>query len=325
MLLPIAPALEPFREDLLALLAELAGADAAQLTTARGEDLESAQVFDAPIPEEVARSIADDVRSHAESLVFKEWLAYDPSYSLSGGQAFVDSLDEVPELRRLHRIVSSEYREDGLGQGPVVALSHRLSIDGGPAVTAYRMKGPGIATRTRRDVHAFRAVKGRFVEVEQDLLTYEPRFDALVVGDRVLVTATTTLPRVLGSTARLRDLARQTFLTATKKVDIEGADALVEAVQSDPTMASKMAQLARNLENDPDYAKLLTTENLLDFLDRNPAVQIATTGEGTQRRLVFEPSPRTRYAIVKLLADDYLWSDLSKRSYEAGSKAQLDE
>ena len=38
---------------------------------------------------------------------------------------------------------------------------------------------------------------------------------------------------------------------------------------------------------------------------------------------MFESSPRTRYAIVKLMADDYLRSDLTKRSYEAGSKAPL--
>ncbi len=204
-------------------------------------------------------------------------------------------------------------------------MAHRLGVDGGPQVTAYRVKGLGIATRRRRDVHAFRAVGGRFVEVEQDLLTYEPRFDALVVGDKVLVTATTTLTRTLGSTDRIRKLARDTFATATREIEIEGAEALADAVATDPVMASKMAQLARILDADPDYATLLTTGNLIDFLDRNPEVRIATTGSGRQRKLVFEPSPQTRYAIVKLMADDYLRSDLSKRFYEAGSKAQLED
>ncbi len=62
----------------------------AELVTARGTELQSAEVFAAPIPEEVAASIADDVRSYAESLVFREWLAYDPSYSLA----------EQPGIRR---------------------------------------------------------------------------------------------------------------------------------------------------------------------------------------------------------------------------------
>lgn len=41
-------------------------------------------------------------------------------------------------------------------------------------------------------------------------------------------------------------------------------------------------------------------------------------------RLVFEPSPQTRYLIPKALADDFLRSELTDRHYEVGSKQRID-
>lgn len=291
----------------------------------RGADLSTGEPGEVTFEQDTAAAVRADVLGFAESVLEREWLRYDPSYSLSGAQAFADELSEVPELARIHEAVRSGRAEPDSGDAAIVAMAHEVFADPERSVVAYRLKGPGIATRRPRGIRVLLLREGVLENVAGEIVTYEPRFDALVVGGSVLVTATTTLTRVLGSTQRLQALARETFTTATERVEIEGAAALEEAVASDPTMSAKMAQLARILAADPDYAKLLTTENLVDFLDRNPAVRIATTGTGGDRRLVFEPAPRTRYAIVKLLADDYLRSDLSQRSYEAGSKAPLEE
>ncbi len=275
--------------------------------------------------QKTAAVVRDDVLAFAESVLDREWLAYDPSYSLSPGQAFADDLAEVPELERLQQVVTGgRARADG-GGGPIVAMAHEVFAEPSRSIVAYRLKGPGIATRRPRGIRVLLLKDGTLETIDEEIVTYEPRFDALAIGDSVLVTATTTLTRVLGSTTRLQRLARETFARATRELRIEGGEALAEAVATDPTMSAKMAQLARILDDDPDYASLLTTSNLVDFLDRNPAVRIATTGTGSARRLVFESSPRTRYAIVKLMADDYLRSDLTQRSYEAGSKAPLSD
>jgi hypothetical protein len=291
----------------------------------RGADLSSAEPGEVTFEQDTAVVVRNDVLDFAGSVLDREWLAYDPSYSLSGGQAFADDLSEVPELARIHAAVVGGRAPVDNVDAPVVAMVHEVFADPARAIVAYRLKGPGIATRRPRGIRVLLLRAGTLEAVHGEIITYEPRFDALVIGESVLVTATTTLTRTLGSTQRLQRLARETFATATRKVEIQGAEALADAVATDPTMASKMAQLARILDEDPDYANLLTTDNLVGFLDRNPAVHIATTGTGGDRRLVFEPSPRTRYAIVKLMADDYLRSDLSKRSYEAGSKAQLED
>jgi hypothetical protein len=292
----------------------------------RGAELGSAELREITFEQGMAATVRSDVLEAATAVLSREWLPYDPSYSLSTGQAFADDLTQVPELARLHAtVVSGRAPGDRGGDGePILAMAHEVFSNPQDGIVAYRLKGPGIATKRPRGIRALLAIDGVFEEVKSEIVYYEGRFDAIVVGDSVLVTATTTLTRVLGSTDRIRALARSTFAKATRRLTIEGAERLADAVATDPAMASKMAQLARILDADPAYADLLTTENLVDFLERNPAVHIATAGEGQQRRLVFEPSPQTRYAIVKLMADDYLRSDLSKRSYEAGSKAPLE-
>jgi hypothetical protein len=314
------------------LQTELAGRiDAARANPAgndflvRGRDLGTGQPREITFEQRMAAEVRTDVLDFAASVLDREWLAYDPSYSLSTGQAFADDLAEVPELARIHRaIVGGRAPADVQGEN-IVAMAHEVFADPARSLVAYRIKGPGIATRRPRGLRTL-VLRGNILEpIDGEIVVYEPRFDAIVVGDAVLVTATTTLTRALGSTDRIQKLAKETFAKATTAVSIEGGDALAEAAASDPAMASKMAQLARVLDEDPDYATLLTTANLLEFLDRNPQVHIATSGEGERRRLVFEPAPRTRYAIVKLMADDYLRSDLTKRRYEVGSKAQLED
>ena len=292
----------------------------------RGTDLATAELREITFEESMAATVRSDVLDAATAVLAREWLPYDPSYALSPGQVFADDLAEVPELARLHAAVVGGQSPGDTGEDaePIVAMAHEVFADPAAGIVAYRLKGPGIATKRPRGIRALLAVDGVFEEVKSKIVYYEGRFDAIVVGDSVLVTATTTLTRVLGSTDRIQALARSTFAKATRKLAIEGAELLAEAVATDPAMASKMAQLARILDADPAYAKLLTTENLVEFLERNPAVHIATAGKGKQRKLVFEPAPQTRYAIVKLMADDYLRSDLSKRSYEAGSKAPLE-
>ncbi len=287
----------------------------------RGADLTVAEPGGVTFEQAMASEVRTDVLDFAAAVLDREWLAYDPSYSLSAGQAFADDLAEVPELARIHAaLIGGRAPADQPGD-PIVAMAHEVFADPARSIVAYRIKGPGIATRRPRGLRTLLLQDNVLEPINGEIVFYESRFDALVLGDAVVVTATTTLTRALGSTDRIQKLARDTFAKATRKVSIEGADALAQAAATDPAMASKMAQLSRILDDDPEYAKLLTTKNLLQFLDRNPQVHIATTGEGDRRRLLFESAPAPATRSWKLLADDYLRSDLSKRSYECGRQA----
>lgn len=319
---------EGVRAELLATIEQVRKDAAASNHLVRGDDLGSGDLRKVTFDRDTTRRITADVLEVAEALASRELLAYDPSYQSHPGQALVDELDQVPELARLHeQVLGGAAAADAASDGSarILAMVHRAYVDRGTGIVAYRLKGQGIAARRPRGILAFLPRDGVYEAVASEILYYEPKFDAIVFGSHVLVTAPSTLSRSLGSNERAQALAKRTFASATAKLTIEGVEALAEAVTNDPNMLAKMAQLARTLEAEPEYAKALTMRNVLAFLDANPHVAVATTGSGSKRRLVFESGPQTRWAIVKLLADDFLESRLTKRTYEAGSKALLDD
>ena len=318
----------PARAELLTTVEQVQQDAAAANFLVRGSDLASSTVRKVTFDADTTAQVAADVLDFAQALAGRELLDYDPSYQANSSQALVDDLAQVPELARLHeRVLAGDAPLDATGdeREPVVAMVHRAYVDRATGIAAYRLKGTGIAARRARGILALLPRNGLFEAIDGEILYYEPKFDALVVGTRVIVTAPSTLSRALGSGERAKALAQRTFTTAIAKLTIDGADALGEAVVSDPNMVAKMAQLARTLEHEPDYAKALTMKNVLEFLDDSPHVVVATTGSGSKRRLVFENGPQSRWAIVKLLADDFLESRLTKRAYEAGSKARIDD
>ncbi|MEY2849444.1 MAG: hypothetical protein RI885_2111 [Actinomycetota bacterium] len=293
----------------------------------RGTSLAEGVLSRVDFEADVAAEVVVDVLAFAASLADRELVPYDPSYQVSSAQALVDDLAQAADLAGLQtRVDGGGVALDTAGEdpAPVAAMAHRVDSASGAAVTVWRVKGPGIATKRPTGIRILVPRSGVYERVTDELVYYQPRFDALVVDDVVFVTAPSTLQRALGSPERARAMARAVFAAATRSVDIEGAADLRDAVGSDPAMIAKMAQLSRTLDADPGYAALLTTRNLLDFLDANPQIPIATAGEGQARHLVFEPSPQTRYLIPKALADDFLRSELTDRRYEAGSKQRIE-
>jgi hypothetical protein len=321
-----AQSLDAQRAPLEAALAALEGGASSATLLARGSGLAAAELRSVDFDGGVAGEIAADVLGYARSIAGREWLPYDPSYQLASNQALVDALDQVPELARLHeRVLAGRSILDSGDEHPIVAFVHHLPAPATGSITAYRIKGPGIATRRPRGIKAFLPRAGVYERIEREVLYYEPRFDALVFEGQVFVTAITTVQRAFGSDARARAMATKTFSRATAGIAISGADELAEAISSDPAMVAKMAQLSRLLDADPDYAEALQTPRLLAFLDDNPQIAVAMAGTGVERTLVFEPSPQKRYLIPKILADDFLRSELTKRQYEVGSKQQISD
>ena len=306
-----------------ALLASALDADATVSSfLVRGPHLAAGVLSRIDFEAELAREVDLDVRRHAARLLDREWLPYDPAYQPSPAQALLDELPLVPHLQRLHtELVRDDLPIDRQPDLPVVAMAHRLDLP--TPVVAYRVQGAGIATRRPRGLRALVPRDGVYERHSGDLLWYEPRVDVLVCGDDVLVTAPTTLQRRLQAPERAAEMAARTFTRITRQLRIEGVADLLAAVAGDPVMVAKMAALHRLLEADPGYADLVTTERLLAFVDANPDIGVAVTGTGPERRLLFEPAPQQRYRIVKLLADDYLRSELTDRRYEAGSKHRL--
>ena len=147
--------------------------------------------------------------------------------------------------------------------------------------------------------------------------------DIKYFGNPVFFSTVTLVQNKLHAPDKARALAKDTLKSVTASIRIDGYDELESAVMDDPSMRAKMAQVARLIDEDPHYVEYLTTEKLVTFVETHPTYEIATCIVDGKKSLQFNSSPQHRHKIPRLLADDYLHSQLTDRSYEAGSKQDV--
>ncbi len=310
---------ESARQALVTAVA--AGGKALDNFVLRGEVIAGAEVTRFDLVEDMAGQVSADVLKSVEALTKKQFLNYDPSYQTSASQVLVEKLDQIPELAA----VDAEIRRGDVpytADGPSVVAMAQAVGHGDNQVVAYRLKGPGIATRRSR---GFTLIPrdGVYRPVGGDVLFYEPRFDAFTCAGVVFFTTVTLIQTKLQADDKARQLAKETLAAVTSKLTIHGFADLEKAVMDDPSMRAKMASVARLIQTDPDYAKNLTTSKLVKFVETYPDYDIPLITLKGKRVLAFDPSPQHRHQIPRLLADDYLHSYLTDRNYEAGSKQRL--
>lgn len=310
---------EPARQSLVAAVDDIA--KSLDNYVVRGESLANARITRFDLEEDMAAGVIEDVVRAAAALVNKQFLLYDPSYQTSSSQVLVENIDEIPELAVVdERIRGGDVPNDSGGQPPVT-MAHAVGASA-QRIVAYRLKGPGIATRRSYSI-ALIPRDGIYRPVRGDILYYEPRFDVFTCNGFAFFTTVTLLQTKLHADSKARRLARDTLQIATANVRITGYAALETAVLDDPTLRAKMAFIARLLISDPEYARHLTTERLVEFAQSNPDYKILLSVDNGAKSLLFDSSPQHRHQIPHLLADDFLHSYLTGRNYEAGSKQRV--
>lgn len=287
----------------------------------RGEALSECEISQFSLIREMAATVAKDVVRIAGALADKHFLAYDPSYQTSSSQVLVEDLAEIPELAAVDSIVRAGDLKFDNGGEQTIALAHAIGT-GRQQVIAYRVKGPGIATRRAKGVTLIPR-DGVYRPIEGEVLFYESRFDVFTCDGYAFFTSVSLIQTRLQADEKARELARETFALVTAKVKIDGLDELRRAVVDDSNLRAKMAAVARVISSDPDFAKNLTTAKLVKFVEENPDYNIPISTIGGTKVLRFDSSPRHRHQIPRLLADDYLHSQLTDRKYEAGSKQRV--
>lgn len=298
-----------------------AGPDNLDNYVLRGAALSGAKVTRFDLVDTMALDVISDVTRAAEAMTRKQLLDYDPSYQTSTSQVLVEALADIPELAVIDALIRESDVPDDNGSDPVVAMAHSIgSADN--QVVAYRLKGPGIATHRSRGIPLIPR-KGVYRPMAREILYYEPRFDVLTTSGFVFFNTVTLVQAKLHAPDKARQLAKKTLRSVTRHIRIDGYAELEAAVMNDPSMRAKMTHVARLVNDDPEYAKHLTTKKLIAFVEKYPAYAIATSKVDGKKSLKFESSPRHRHKIPRLLADDYLHSYLTDRSYEAGSKQDM--
>lgn len=295
--------------------------DALSNCVLRGDVMVTAHLARFDLIKEMAQQVTNDVWLSVEALILKQFIPYDPSYQTSTSQVLVEDLTLIPDLAALDTEIRGGDMPNDDGGKSVVAMAHAVG-SGEHQVVAYRVKGAGIATRRAKWVQLIPR-DGVYTPIDDEVLFYEPRFEVLTCRGYAYFTSASLIQSKLNAPDKARQLAKATLAKVTKKVVIDGLEELERSVMEDPSMRAKMAYIARLLDADPDYAKKLTTENLIKFVEDNPEYNVCVSEMTGEKALKFDPSPQHRHQIPKLLADDYLHSQLTDRNYEAGSKHRV--
>ncbi len=200
----------------------------------RGDSLADAEVSRVDLVTDMAAAVIQDVLKSVRGLTRKQFLDYDPSYQTNASQVLVEVLEDIPELAAVDAAVRTGDVPDDAGGPPVAAMAHAMGT-GTNRVVAYRLKGPGIATRRARGIPLLPR-DGIYRPVEGELLYYEPRFDAFTCSGFAYFTTVTLVQTKLHSDEKARQLARDTLTTVTAKVSIDGFTDLEQAVMDDLTL-----------------------------------------------------------------------------------------
>lgn len=289
----------------------------------RGDSLDRATIARAQFAPEIASRVIADVRKYAAQLASRELVAYDPAYQPGPHQVLTDSASNSSLLERIMaRIDDDDAIPDYPSDAHVVGMFHTVRTDEG-AVTAARLRGQGIATRRVRGREALIDVEGIYQPISDEVIYYEPNFQALIVGDTVLTTTPSVIQQQFGSSSRAQTLALQTFDDVLAVLPIRGIETFREAATSEPAMMAKLASISRALTAHPELAEKMTIEGLSRFLSQRPDIPIEIVTEDGKPKFVFDNRPQHRWNILKLVADDFLESALSGLQYESGSKQPL--
>jgi len=319
-----APRTEP---ELRALLCELTDPDALTVALLLVGDHRSQTPtgYDVPISADLARELLEQVAQTAAAAADGELRQVDPGFTPGSHQWVHTQLTDGP-LVELEQVVlaptHAQYNRDtDFGRRNLLVL--RLgSTEGRELGRLYQGFSPEKALQQGKRIMAFWNGE-RFASLDAQPLVIDRALRLFVLDGAIVMKNNSAYESLFGPLPDLRVQAAATFAATLGKLDIVGGDALQAACESDINMMRKLLSIQHKMAQ-PDYPEALDMASVLAFLERNAHIDVEVDRTGDTPALVFRPRPQHRWALLKLLDDDFLRSDLTNINYEANSKTEVD-
>jgi len=154
--------------------------------------------------------------------------------------------------------------------------------------------------------------KGQFDRVREPMFLFDQNLDALVYQTHILVFNQDQFQKIFRFFELVRKTAEHTLRIIKRVVPIANFHEFEQACQGHLQKLTKL----RNISQQP-YLKQVTIHDLKKVIKRY-GLGIATQMVNGEEMLVFDPEDR--WAILKLLDDDYLESMLTEHQYEVTGK-----
>jgi hypothetical protein len=232
-------------------------------------------------------------------------------------------LPEVPaQLQHLASILQRDdfdifsFEADDLAhlEGIIIILGH-----GKKQVALYKHQYP--VALLKRD-SAFSLVRirnqNRLVKLEDDVLRINSKFEFMRIGDEYFIVDIKTLERFFGFHDAVRNIATQGIENIDRAQLVVDTAALTARLD-DISFSRKLVRAAR----DSPVLGVIPNPQVIAFVTTHPALRgkFRLSDDGSKLKLDTKVSQNL---FLKLLNDDFLQSELTKRYYESLAKDSLE-
>lgn len=284
----------------------------------------SPAVFDVPISRDLAAQLLGQVAETASGAVDSELRPVEPGFTPAAQQWVYAQITDGPLVDLDVAATASSHlqydRDTEFGRRSLLVLRVR-SGNGRELARMYQGFSPEKSLRPSKKILAFWNGE-RFTSLEAEPLVIDRSLRLFSFGGTVVMKNNSAYESLFGALPDLRVQAAATFSATFGTLDIVGADELRSACESDINMMRKLLSIAHKMKQ-PGYPAALDMPSVLEFLARNPHIDVPIDESGATPALVFSPQAQHRWALLKLLDDDYLRSDLTNINYEANSKIEV--
>jgi len=289
------------------------------------------QVYDVPVSTDLAAQLLEQVVETATAAAEAELRQLEAGFT-PGPQQWVHGtipdgpladLDSVV-LRRTHR----QYDRDAeFGARNVLVLRVR-AVDGAELGRVYQGFSSEKALAKGKRIVAFWNGE-RFASLDAQPLVIDRSLRLFAFGATgetpppiMVMKSNNAYESLFGALPDLKVQAAETFTATLGKLPIVGGEELQAACESDLNMMRKLLSIKHRMEQ-PGYPDAVDMPSVVAFLERNPHVNVPIETTDGSPTLVFRPQAQQRWALLKLLDDDFLRSDLTNINYEANSKTEV--
>ena len=158
---------------------------------------------------------------------------------------------------------------------------------------------------------------GQYDQFEESLFLFDDKFDCFAYGDVLYIKNKDYFQKIFRFYEMLKDAAHETLKTIEEHIPIDNFQAFNAACEGH---LQKLAKL-KNIASKP-YIKTLTIADLKKVITTYN-LPVKTVGKGDNEKLQFDT--KDKWAILRLLDDDYLESVMTGNHYEVNSKRTMDK
>ncbi|MDO3092006.1 DUF4868 domain-containing protein [Mycobacteroides abscessus subsp. abscessus] len=286
------------------------------------------QTFEMPTSTELKADLVSRCQGLAGAVSACELVSWSPTFQPSENQCLIHAPDGTELISEIDPLVRAESHQTYSPSKAKLGTKTNLLVirltsksDGTHLGSCYQSIG-NAEKMAKRMISTLVWTGTDFTHISQQALILQPLELIVTPSGTVVATKPSSYTAISGPLPELGARAMETFNTSLRPLGIENSDQLEQACASDPRMMNKLMSIGEKI-NSPEYAQKMSRDNLIAFIKKSPHVPITINIENGVESIVFDANPQQRWAILKLLDDNYLTSLLTDNNYDSNSQQRL--